>query len=101
MNELLTIKLFLNHGTIDQINELKKLFKERYNIIAGPSDEDNTVWILTGSKSCLKNALFEIFNVLGGPCPISPEKLMNKEDANLLYERIISFVCFLTFSAIL
>ena len=82
MDELLTIRLFLNHGNENQINELKKLLKERYNIIGGPSIEDDTVWILTGSKSCLKNALSEVFNVWSGPCPILPEELMSEEDAN-------------------
>lgn len=83
MDNLLTIHLFLNKGTQDQIKELKDQLKE-FNVIAGPSIEDDTVWILTGTKTDLKKALTEVFNVWNGncPCPILPEEIMSEEDAN-------------------
>lgn len=83
MAELLTIHLFLNNGTSEQINELKSRINE-FNVIAGPSIEDDTVWILTGNKVDLKRALTEVFNVWNGPCPILPEELMSEEDAEQL-----------------
>lgn len=81
MDNLLTIHLFLNHGTSEQINELKSRLNE-FNVIAGPSIEDDTVWILTGTNRDLKKALTEVFNVWNGNCPILPEEIMSEEDAD-------------------
>lgn len=81
MNELMTIHLFLVSAADEQVNYLKNKLK-KYNIISGPSIEDNAVWILTGTKTDLKRALTEVFYVWNGICPILPEELMSEEDAN-------------------
>ena len=81
MDEHMTIHLFLKPAADEQVNDLKNRLK-KYNIISGPSIEDNTVWILTGNKADLKKALIEVFYVWNGICPILPEELMSEEDAN-------------------
>ena len=81
MDELTTIHLFLTSASDAQVNLLKNRLK-KYNIISGPSIEDNTVWILTGTKTDLKRALTEVFFVWCGICPILPEERMSEEDAH-------------------
>lgn len=85
MDEFITIRVFSNYGTPEQVKEFQGILRE-HNVNAEflSKDKEDCVWLLSGTRLNLKRVLWEYFNVWRGVCPILPEELMCDEDIELL-----------------